>query len=79
MEKLKAQREAVRKFKMDEPNFGLGIFILSIWPLGALSVLVAGIMQKDDEAKTAGITIGIVYWVLSFFLVGWILAIIDCH
>ena len=44
MEEFKRNREALSKLKMEDGKIAMYLFIASIWPLGAISVIIVGFL-----------------------------------
>ena len=57
-----------------EKTHGLIVLILGILGSGT-GTIVAGFLSKNEADRTPAIIIGIVQWVLSAFLIGWLWAI----
>ena len=57
-----------------EKNHALIVLILSFLGSGCATV-IAGFLSKNETDKKPAIIIGVVQWLLSCFLIGWIWAI----
>ena len=57
-----------------EKQMGLIVLVLSLF-IGGIATVVAGFVSKSEADKKPAIIIGIVQWILSAFLIGWIWAI----
>ena len=57
-----------------EKSQGLIVLVLGIL-FGGLATIIAGVLSKNEADKKPAIIIGLVQWIASVFLIGWIWAI----